>query len=776
MNRTNHRFAMLVLGAAVVAASSWNSTPELRILAAENAPSSKVAEPAKVSPNAISPIHDLSEFGSLEKSADVQAAYEKAVETLRTTGGLLVIPSAAFKQIKPVPLQGLIRTPQPPAETKQWQTGAGVTIVSADAQQTIIQLPPLSGAKIERRVDLAEGDSLPHWGTHPALTIESKLVAGSVSYLDWIQEPVEKGLDRRFYVPTVRGLRPGAFVNIHGHSGYGGGVTRACIKSLGYDAEKKLHYVVADTSMDHKAGAIMHNKSNTGLVHMTQTSNNDNQTYDMKIIRNQYAHGDTYMYYADFNYMSNVHSAAGDENGNVYAAFIRSKENNFKGKVESVDWANFALTFAGAGAANVDTLGDSRPLINRNPEKALTAGKVIIVPPNDRHRSTAPAPTFEGKQYPAYIGKHDKFNFPELKFGGLIRGDKDAPWTADVVGRFFAVNTPEEKTPTGNLRWYEISGFKLNDDGTKEIQILRYWWGAKSAGSPQLYQQESYTWDGHVKPLDYIIAPGTYVNDVSRALPGGTRGGKRTLGLAPHRDQGTNLDFAAGDAVEQAIGPDPFKPQAFRCWMWEDVPGQFPSAVFDIANNGAASRYAVLNVRGGAATLEEVAKRKEQRPSWDNFLVLEAAATTGLNFKADFADAAVHFHQPTHDAAMKWNYGATETEPAKEAVLTVSHTSGELNFAGNGVRTNGPISGATGLSGDATPAKNLRGKNVAVAVDAKSVRITFPQPEADGDYAVFLEQSWLSERAVSQKGPDGFTVTFAVAAPADAKLDWMLVR
>ena len=77
--------------------------------------------------------------------------------------------------------------------------------------------------------------------------------------------------------------------------------------------------------------------------------------------------------------------------------------------------------------------------------------------------------------------------------------------------------------------------FKLNDDGTKEIQILRYWWGAKSAGSPQLYQQESYTWDGHVRPLDYIIAPGTYVNEVAQALTGGTRGGTRPRPLARHR-------------------------------------------------------------------------------------------------------------------------------------------------------------------------------------------------------------------------------------------------
>lgn len=744
---------------------------------AQNTPGAAATNAAAVSAAGDGVTHHLDEFGPIAKPNEIQAAYEKAVESLRQTGGILVVPAAAFKFVKPqVPLQGLIRKPEAPNETKQWQTGAGVTVVSADNLQAILQVPPLTGMRIERRMQLADGDSLPHWGTHPAITIDSKIVSGSISYLDWIQAPVEKGKDRRFYVPTIRGLRPNMFINIHGGPGYGGGTTRACIKSLGYDQEKNMHYVVADTDLNHVAGAIMQNKSNTGLVHMLQTSHNDNQTYDMKIIRNQFAHGDTYMYYADFNYMSNVHSAAGDENGNVFAAFIRSKENNFRGKVESVDWNTCKLVFAGGGAANVDTLGDSRPIINRNPAKAMTAGKVYIVPANDRHQTVdAPAPTFEGKQYPSYIGD-GKFGGKELKFGGLIRGDKDCPWTEDVVGRYFAVNTPEEMTPGKNLRWYEISAFRKNDDGTKEIEIRRYWWGAKSASSPLLYRQDSYTWDDHLRPLDYIIAPGTYVNDVSRAVTGGDRGGQRILGVAPHNDQGTELDFAAGDAIEQAIGPDPFKPQAFRCWMWEDVPGAFPSAVFDIANQGAASRYATFNIRGGPATLEDVALRKEQKPSWDNVLVLEAAATVGFNLKADFADAAILFQQPNHEQPIKWHYRPDAEKPVEVASLTVTKSTGELNFQGGGIRTNGPVSGATGLSGDTTPARNLRGKNVAVTAESKSIRIKFPTPEADGDYAVFLEQTWLSERAVSDKTAEGFTVTFATPAPADAKLDWMLVR
>ena len=172
----------------------------------------------------------------------------------------------------------------------------------------------------------------------------------------------------------------------------------------------------------------------------------------------------------------------------------------------------------------------------------------------------------------------------------------------------------------------------------------------------------------------------------------------------------------------------------------------------------------------------------------------DSAATVGFNLKADFANAAILFHQPNREQPIKWHYGqplnptndspktgitravSTPATPVKVASLTVSRATGEFQFAGGGVQSGGPVSGVTGLSGEARPARNLRGKNLPVKVGQKSFRVRFPQPEVDGDYAVFLEQSWLGNRSVSEKGPDGFTVTFASAAPEHATLDWMLVR
>jgi hypothetical protein len=58
----------------------------------------------------------------------------------------------------------------------------------------------------------------------------------------------------------------------------------------------------------------------------------------------------------------------------------------------------------------------------------------------------------------------------------------------------------------------------------------------------------------------------------------------------------------------------------------------------------------------------------------------------------------------------------------------------------------------------------------------KSAIVKFPAPEVDENYAVFLELSWLTERAIANKTREGFTIQFSEPVPADATLDWMLVR
>ena len=50
-----------------------------------------------------------------------------------------------------------------------------------------------------------------------------------------------------------------------------------------------------------------------------------------------------------------------------------------------------------------------------------------------------------------------------------------------------------------------------------------------------------------------------------------------------------------------------------------------------------------------------------------------------------------------------------------------------------------------------------------------------PLAESDANYAVFVEQSWLTNRAVVEKSSNRFSVRIQDPAPAKAQLDWMLV-
>lgn len=752
---------------------------------AQAAPPAQGGGGASVAPLALpesqpGPVRSLVEFGPLKTPENVKAAFAKAYEAMGAHGGVLLVPSAAAALYSPDnTTQTSQRTPAAPAETKKWISkggGPGLTLVEIAENGTVIKAPSIGGLQIERSLRMPLKESLPHWSTDYALNIKNELIHGSNSYLDYLDEPVAKGVDARFYVRTIRGLRAGQFMNIHGGPGYAGGVTRACIKSLGFDTEKGKPYFIADTSIDHKTNAILHNKNNEGVIWMEQTANCDEQTYDVMLNRKQYALGDTYMYFARFKYMSNIHSAAGDENGNIFGAYSEHETNNFTGTVEKVDWKENTLEFSAKTAKNVDTLGTSRQLINLNPAKWITAGKIVVVPAESYWETTDTGKyPFEGKTYPTSIEKG------ALRMGGLIRGDKDCPWDPSIVGRWIGISEPSERImgrsgPTDKIRWYQIDGLKINPDGTKDLTIQRFWWGAKSMGSPTLYRMENYSWDGHLRPLGYVIAPGAYVSDVSRAIPQKKEPSQRTLGLAPYPQMNGALDFAQGDPIEQAIGPDPFKPLPFRMWMYDNVPSAFPTPVLDLNNGGADPRFAAMWVRGGPAKLEALEKTARQRPAWENVVYVDSAAEVGLNWKADFTNAAILFQQPNNEQPIKWLYGPREIgKPVSEATLKVSKENGDLHFQGGDARLSGSLL-TKGISGEEKAARNLRGKNIPVQKGFTQLHVEFPQAEPDAEYALVLEHTWFSNRAITEQTEKGFTVSFEKPAPENARVHWVLVR
>jgi hypothetical protein len=735
---------------------------------------------APANPNAQG-FYVLSSYGPVKTKAEAAATYQKAMESIRGAGGgVLIVPGSTAADWTFInDDQGVVRIPAPPAPATNWAFTPGITVIDTRGGTVKIHPPQITGLQFERTFKAPEGQSSPHWEYHPMLSLENNVVRGSTSYMDYLQEDVAKGKDRRFYVPTIRGLFPGMFINAHGRDGYGGGVQRLWIKSLGYDNEKKMAYFVADTEQDHKKGAIVHNKTHVNVLKMETNAHTELQTFDFMNERHHYSQGDSYLYNAAFHYMGNVHSAAGDENGVLYAAFVYGETDAFKGTVASVDPEKNEVVFA-PNTLNAKTLGTGRPLINMNPQKWITGGKVHIVRPASYWQVAADDPSlkdpvFKGKTYPTTIAKNPRTGISGLSMGGLIQSTADAPWSEDVVGRYFAVNVPNETIPDsiinpgnpGRLRWYLITSFKQNPDGTKEIRLERHWWGAKEAGSPTLYQESNYSSDGHLQPLDYIIAPGSNVYDVSRAAtdannqPYGGGVSPRTLLIAPYRDSGTPFDFAPSDPIQQAIGPDPFHPVPFRAWTWDQVPGAFPSPILDIANYGV-TRASVLSVAGN--------NQKGWTP-WENVIDVTADVGNVLDVEGKVSGSVIRIGQQDKPAPFTWMYdGGT-----KAANLAVDQK-GTLSFDGNGAKFAGGFTTLGGLSGTSVEAHNLRGVAVAVEKNASSLTVKFPRAEDDANYAVFLETNWLSQRAITERTPQGFTVAFATPAPENAKLDWTLVR
>lgn len=608
---------------------------------------------------------------------------------------------------------------------------AAATVRGADSNSWVdvrdgtakVSVPP-GGIIVERTFCLPEGQSAGHWAMYPMVKINNDILRGTTSYREWVLEAVKAGKDQKFYVATLRGVFPGMFLNTGDYSG----VARLCVKSLGYDEEHGLPYLVADTDVDVPANSLLHNKTHVNALHLETTSHTESQTSDILNWRHDYSQGDTYLYDARFWYMSDVHSTAGDENGVLFAAFVHGEVDSFRGQVASFDAATGQLAFK--PSANVTTLGTGRPLINLNPAKAITIGTVTIEGTGD--------------------------------IDGHIRFSADAPIGSEVVGRYFAITEKSECVPGGKdiRRWYAIASVQKNADGTKEIKIIRNAAGTKPAGAPTLYRASNYG-----KPLKYIIAPGANVYDVSDAV--GPNAARQTLRLTP----GPGADFAAGDAIEQAIGPDPGRPVPFRAEVADSVPGIGPAPIFDIRNSGAVQRPSVMWIHGGQG--DEPQNRADQKPPWENILLIESPAQNGIVFSAETTDAAILFRQPNNrPQPIKWLYDGGK----KTATLTVSPTNGVMKFDGGGIAVPGGLINLKGLSGTATQANNLRGINIPVPADAKEFTVVFPKAEPDAEYAAFVELNWLSAQVITEQTPAGFRIAFATPPGKNAKLHWIIVR
>ncbi len=743
-------------------------------------------------PSAI-PYRALADAGDISTPEAAQATLDALAKRLVDRGGGYILVDN--------------RVPEGFKPHNRYQTGRdqpSVTILDVRDGYLNVVVPPVghdsremwSDFRIRRTLDL-EGGSLPHWGTQAAAHIENNIVQGSYSVMRFLVETVQAGDDARLYLQGIEGLAPGAYMNLQSNGGIPAGrkdLSQAKnevvhIKSLGWDADKRLYYATADVKYDHPAGTMIQNKHNVPGLAVHNHSNADNQTFWLDARTFQYGVGDQFVVSATHKYQSNVFSGMGDEGAVCLNAEVIHDLDPFRADVESFDPANGRLVYK-PGKTRSEKLALSRPLVNLNAEKWITAGHVLIVRRGGRYQDeTYP-------DHPAKVG-HETIYVR----GGLILGSKDAPWDETVVGRYFAVDADTEKYNPGELpggywpfpddghpirRWYRITDFERREDGTKSIHILRTAWYTMSAGGPDLFRDDNYTQDDQRRPLKYIIAPGGQLSDIHKGWIDTRRPGivglslptdSRTLAVVPNADRGTQFDFEPGDPVVQAVGPDPWVPRPVRIRMFDEFPPCMENPAIEIVNNGWVARQSGISFHGGPRDLKDVVERKDQQPPYVNGIMFHSAIGCGVRFRGQVRDAALMMEQREgNPQPLAWRHArGTTYVGADPANGNLTIRGGQLDLDRPGAVRGGLVD-TKGISATQAPAKNLRGIDIAVTPGKRALDVKFAEAEPDALYSLCVQPNWLTVAAVTEKRPDGFRVEFAETASIGGKIDWQLIR
>ncbi len=721
--------------------------------------------------------HNLADFGPVGTPAEAEAALSNALPRIIAEGGgfLYVQPGVAPDWAAHNPAPSSTQAGAPTVTVVDRRGGVERVLLPSNGQRSG---SVWTGRHLRREVRRPIDMTL---GVHSTEAVDTHIAGGTTSYDQPIMEDVKAGQDVRVYLPTARGLAVGNhMVLTTTPRRYGGPFDRSPIKALGWDKERGLPYAVVDLKYDHLKDTLFYDKHVVNSMTVTDFSQSDNQSMGLMVARKNYAQGDSFVISARATTMGNVMSAAGDEGGLTYSSDIDNDLRPFRSTVERVDWARQELVYA-PGPVRNHTLGTSRPVINHNTGKWITAGTAMIVAPGhvdpwDPNDPRKTGRTFGGELFP----------------GGAIVGSADCGWTADVVGRFFALDEPGEYldpaqdsdvgyTPAPDIRihrWYQIMKFEERADGTKRIYIERTRWWCRHDIAPNLYDRENYSWDGHLKPMRYVIAPGAVVADVSRAWTDsastdGRVGNEdtRTLVLAPSPDDGTAFDFEPGDPIAQAIGSDPWNVTGMRVRHFNYLPSTIEDGSFESMNLGRVAVESALSISGGAGDLAaDQAHMKDGNPRFRHGINIHASTAVGLRFGGDVRDAAIRFEQP-HGRPQPIEWRVEGSEPRR---LLVDPKTGDLGFNG-GVRA-AALRLDGGLSAGDQPARNLRGISEPVAAGAAELEVRFPTPEADARYAVQVQPSWLTILAVDRKTAEGFVVRFAQPPASDGALDWLIVR
>jgi hypothetical protein len=709
----------------------------------------------------------LSEFGPYRTAAEATVALDKAFRALVAQGGgILVIPHDAPEGWYPRNRgQSAFNTP-------------GVTVLDSRGGVERAYVPPFGTTASDglrggnRLIERDAAGTFPGMGTYSTEGIVSRFRGGASSYLHRLARPVVPGRDARLYVVTSRGLFQGQTLRVTGEpDGYGGASEWVTVKSLELDGHEP--FIVADVTQEHPRGALLYNKNVVNGLAVSDTANCDNQSMTVMVEKHIYGTGDSFVVSANLNYQGNVMSAAGDEGGLCYAGDIVQDPEAFWGEVESWDRDTRSLVFK-PGALRPQKLGTSRPIINMNPKKWLRDGKVLVVPPGY---------------------KYLREEATQLEQPLLVAPDATG-WDRSLMGRFVAIDEPSESyaadeplsfgyagAPGKPLhRWWLIREMERRSDGRWNVFVERTAWWTTLRGGPTLMRSSNYTTDrNHLRPLGYIVAPGSWASDVRDAVCGDQPGvvgvaapkDRRTIVLAPF-PQAARFDFEPNDPITQPLGADVWRPTGVRIRHHQGYPGIISDASFGSYNAGKTQVQAAMEVSASTqGTLDEVrAKQKDGRPPYGAGIVLHAATGTALEIRGPVEQVAVDLWE--HDGNIKpiqWRL------PSGAARVHADPKTGDFVFSGGNldVQDRGVVRQA-GVSATSTAARNLRGISIPVPGGAKRATVRFDRPEADSAYSIVVQGNWFTLDRVTAKRADGFDVEFSEVAPAGAAFDWQLVR
>jgi hypothetical protein len=718
--------------------------------------------------------HVLSEFGPYDTVDKANATLQTALASITAGGGgVLCIPHDAPKDF--YPRNKVEKGADQPAVTVIDFRNGIERIYAPPVGVTNSEVTAVAGRIVER--DLAV--NLPWQNVFSTEDIASRYLGGASSTTLRLTQPALKGSGRNFYVPTLRGLFAGQVLLVDP----GSNQELLTIKQLGSDATGP--FLVADSTLDHAAGVLIYNKNAVNGLTISDTSNCDNQSTSLAVFRTTYGTGDTFAIGALLNYQGNIMSALGDEGGVGVAANLQHDIDCFSGEVESWTLKRGAdlvreLVYKPPAVAP-QKLGTSRPIINMNPKKWVTSGKVNVI-----------APGFDFKREPAPSPSH------EISTSFII-GDADVNWDQSIVGRFIAIDDPTEFYEKGEAaalgatsarvyRWWHITMLeKRASDGLWAVYIERTVFETNTATGPTLFLFDNYSVDDATyakNKLAYIIAPGAWVSDARDGVAGNLPGNigaaspsdERKLLLAPSSTEGAALDFEPGDAITNPPGPDVWIPTGFRTRHFHNFPAAIQGASFLSENFGKVQVGSGLTISGPVGSLAEVAKgTKDKATSYQFGVFILASTDSAIAIRGPVKTGALDFWQPGGNVQpLRWfvNDGASAS-----TLFADPHTGNFLFGGGDVDLQSSGIVNASGLSGGRSPAHNLRGIGVDVPAGSTTVSVAFLKAEADANYAVLLECSWLTTKSVKNKTATGFDVEFSAGPDTGGgKLDWFLIR